>query len=118
MDYTFSTGGSRWSCGKVLHDFRLGTHNRTNAIDLSEADADAVPDADVLGVPITDQPLPLAPLTGQNRQLRCRLTKVGQCNVDHVPVVKSKARLEDPLRLSSYGLGHTDGGRRDAVLKS
>jgi ribonuclease HI len=118
MDYTFSTGGSRWGCGKVPHDFRLGTHSRTNAIDLSEADADVVPDADALGVPITDQPLPLAPLTVQNRQLRCRLTKVGQCNVDHVPVVKSKARLEDPLRLSSYGLGHTDGGRRDVVLKS
>ena len=67
------------------------------------------------------EPLPLAlvPLTVQNRQLRCRLTKVGQCNVDHVPVVKSKAKLEDPLRLSSYELvGHTDGGRRDVVLKS
>ena len=27
-------------------------------------------------------------------------------------------KLVDPLRLSSYGLGHTDGGRRDVVLKS
>ena len=45
-------------------------------------------------------------------------TKSSPCNIDHVPVVKPKMKPVDPLRLSSYGLGHTDGGRRDVVLKS
>ena len=89
-------------------------------IDLSDADADVKVNADPLAVPnasedrpITDQQqpsLPLAPPTEQNRQLRCRPTKSSLCNIDHVPVVKPKMKLVDPLRLSSYGLGHTDGG--------
>ena len=39
-DYTFTTGGSRWGCGKIPMDFRLGTLHKTDPVDLSGSDED------------------------------------------------------------------------------
>ena len=121
-DYTFSTGANRWGCGKIPMDFRLGLHLESNPIDLVN-----IPDPEVeeqipsphlspTNETALQQQPPLPPLTTHGHALRPR--SVGNiCNIvlQAQPVT---APPVVPVPTSSYGLGHTDGGRRDITVKT
>ena len=98
-------------------DFRLGVHLESDPIDLVNIpDPEAEEQIQSLHLSALQQQPPLPMLTTHGHALRPR--SVGNiCNIVHQaqPVTAPSAGA---VPTSSYGMGHTDGGRRNITVKT